>query len=177
MHRLYQTLADDAARNALIVADVRAALAEGRTSIVLTERRDHLVQLAELLTPHVPHCIILKGGGTDAQRRSAMGALAGVSHGEPLVILATGRYIGEGFDDARLDTLFLALPISWRGTLVQYAGRLHRLHSNKREVRIYDYVDTNIPTCARMFDRRMRGYRALGYEAVTDVRGSGSSRV
>lgn len=166
MHRLYQTLADDTARNALIVADVRGALAEGRTLIVLTERRDHLERLTMLLAPHAPHCVVLKGGGTDAQRRDAMGVLAAVPKGEPLVILATGRYIGEGFDDARLDTLFLALPVSWRGTLVQYAGRLHRPHPNKREVRIYDYVDRNIPTCARMFDKRMKGYRALGYEVV-----------
>jgi len=81
------------------------------------------------------------------------------------LILATGRYIGEGFDDARLDTLFLALPVSWKGTLVQYAGRLHRLHPDKTEVRIYDYVDRDVPMLARMFEKRMRGYRAIGYSA------------
>jgi superfamily II DNA or RNA helicase len=79
------------------------------------------------------------------------------------LVLATGRYIGEGFDDARLDTLFLTLPMSWKGTLVQYAGRLHRLHPDKSEVRIYDYVDRNVPMLARMFERRLRGYRAIGY--------------
>jgi superfamily II DNA or RNA helicase len=79
------------------------------------------------------------------------------------LVLATGRYIGEGFDDARLDTLFLALPISWKGTLVQYAGRLHRLHPGKTEVRIYDYVDREVPMLLRMFERRLRGYRAIGY--------------
>ncbi|MCC6777460.1 MAG: DUF559 domain-containing protein [Hyphomicrobiales bacterium] len=82
------------------------------------------------------------------------------------MLLATGRYVGEGFDDARLDTLFLALPVSWRGTVAQYAGRLHRLHDRKREVRIYDYADLEIPLLARMFDRRCRGYRALGYRIV-----------
>lgn len=163
MHRLYQTLADDAARNSVIVTDVRSTLAEGRTPIVLTERRDHLQRLADLLTPHVAHCVVLRGGATAIQRRALMEALATVPKGEPLAILATGRYIGEGFDDARLDTLFLALPVSWKGTLVQYAGRLHRLHPDKREVRIYDYVDQDIPTCMRMFDKRMKGYRALGY--------------
>ena len=80
------------------------------------------------------------------------------------VILATGRYLGEGFDDARLDTLFLALPVSWKGVLAQYAGRLHRLHDSKKEVLVYDYVDMNVPVSARMYERRMSGYKAIGYE-------------
>jgi superfamily II DNA or RNA helicase len=82
---------------------------------------------------------------------------------EERLLLATGRYIGEGFDDARLDTLFLALPFSWKGTLVQYTGRLHRLHPGKREVRIFDYVHRDVPMLLRMFERRLRGYRAIGY--------------
>ncbi|HHR85992.1 MAG TPA: helicase [Candidatus Acetothermia bacterium] len=90
--------------------------------------------------------------------------IAVVPDDEERVILATGRYLGEGFDDARLDTLFLTLPVSWRGTLVQYAGRLHGLHDMKREVTIYDYADLEVPMLARMFQRRSRGYRAMGYE-------------
>ncbi|MDD5600006.1 MAG: hypothetical protein PHV82_18825, partial [Victivallaceae bacterium] len=82
------------------------------------------------------------------------------------VLLATGRYLGEGFDDARLDTLFLTLPISWRGTIAQYAGRLHRLHDRKREVWVYDYADLNVPMLARMFDRRCQGYEAIGYSIL-----------
>jgi superfamily II DNA or RNA helicase len=89
-----------------------------------------------------------------------------VSDGEERVIVATGRYLGEGFDDARLDTLFLTMPISWRGTLAQYAGRLHRLHAAKRDVVIYDYVDGRDPLLAKMATRREAGYRALGYEVV-----------
>lgn len=81
-------------------------------------------------------------------------------------MVATGRYIGEGFDDARLDTLFLALPVSWKGTLVQYAGRLHRVHARKKEVVIFDYCDQNMPVLCKMFDKRLRGYRALGYERM-----------
>ena len=77
--------------------------------------------------------------------------------------VATGKYVGEGFDDPRLDTLFLTLPISWRGTVAQYAGRLHRLYDGQREVRVYDYADLNVPMLARMFDRRCRGYEAVGY--------------
>ena len=89
--------------------------------------------------------------------------LAGVPDNEERVIVATGRYLGEGFDDARLDTLFLTMPISWRGTLAQYAGRLHRLHTAKTEVRIYDYADLNAPMLARMHEKRLKGYRAIGY--------------
>ena len=96
-------------------------------------------------------------------RRAAIEQLARIPDNEERLILATGRFIGEGFDDARLDTLFLAMPVSWRGTLVQYAGRLHRQHHAKTEVRILDYVDRNVPMLARMFDKRMRGYRAMGY--------------
>ncbi len=97
------------------------------------------------------------------ERRAVIEQLASIPDDEERLLLATGRYIGEGFDDARLDTLFLALPVSWKGTLIQYTGRLHRLHPNKTEVRIYDYVDGAVPMLAKMFERRMRGYRAIGY--------------
>ena len=97
------------------------------------------------------------------QRRSIAEALASVPEHEPRVILATGSYIGEGFDDARLDTLFLAMPISWKGTLIQYSGRLHRRHPAKTEVRVYDYVDREVPVLLRMFEKRLSTYRAIGY--------------
>jgi len=86
-----------------------------------------------------------------------------VPESAPRVILATGSYIGEGYDDARLDALFLAMPISWKGTLQQYVGRLHRLHDAKRVVRVYDYVDSNVLMLARMYARRIKGYSAIGY--------------
>ena len=97
-------------------------------------------------------------------RAEAMSHLAEIPDGEERLIVATGRYIGEGFDDARLDTLVLALPVSWKGTIVQYAGRLNRAHKGKSEVLIYDYFDKNVPVLRKMFDRRLRGYRAIGYE-------------
>src|SRR5271155_5156212 len=97
------------------------------------------------------------------QRRAVSEALVGISEGEQRVILATGSYIGEGFDDARLDTLFLAMPISWKGTLQQYVGRLHRLHDAKHVVRVYDYVDSQVLMLARMYARRLKGYGAIGY--------------
>jgi superfamily II DNA or RNA helicase len=96
-------------------------------------------------------------------RREALVNLARAPDGKPRLLLATGRFIGEGFDDARLDTLFLALPVSWKGTLIQYSGRLHRLYGGKTEVRVYDYVDSQVPILRRMFEKRIRGYRAMGY--------------
>lgn len=97
------------------------------------------------------------------QRRETAAALASVPEAESRVILATGSYIGEGFDDARLDTLFLAMAISWKGTLQQYVGRLHRLHDNKRFVQVYDYVDNYVSMLARMYERRLKGYSTIGY--------------
>lgn len=89
--------------------------------------------------------------------------LKSISGGEERVIISTGRYIGEGFDDARLDTLFLVMPISWRGTLEQYVGRLHRTYENKKIVQVYDYLDTNVPMLMRMYQKRLKGYKAIGY--------------
>jgi superfamily II DNA or RNA helicase len=109
------------------------------------------------------HIFVLKGGMGKKQRREISAALAAVPENESRVILATGSYIGEGFDDARLDTLFLAMPISWKGTLQQYVGRLHRLHDSKRVVQVYDYVDNYVPMLARMYQRRVKGYGAIGY--------------
>jgi superfamily II DNA or RNA helicase len=122
------------------VADIDQALVEGRSPIVLTERKDHLEYLAAQLTPRVRHLVVLFGGRGAKSERLALKHLASIPNEEERVVLATGRYIGEGFDDARLDTLFLTMPVAWKGTMVQYAGRLQRLHPSKAEVRIYDYV-------------------------------------
>src|SRR5580704_1195 len=97
-----------------------------------------------------------------AERKSSEDALR-VPNDHERLILATGRYIGEGFDDQRLDTLFLTMPISWKGTLAQYVGRLHRKHDGKTEVLVVDYVDEKVPVLARMAAKRRSGYRALGY--------------
>jgi len=160
---LYGDLIADDVRNGMICQDVVQAVREGRSPVVLTERTDHLERLAERLSPDVQHVVVLRGGMGRKQLRATADRLVSIPADEPRVLLATGRYIGEGFDDARLDTLFLTLPISWRGTVAQYAGRLHRLHDRKREVRIYDYADLNVPMLSRMFDRRCRGYEAIGY--------------
>jgi len=166
---LYAALVADPQRNALILQDVRKALREGRSPIVLTERRDHLELLVEALKDVVPHVVVLHGGVPAKARRLALQRLADVPPNQPRLILATGRYIGEGFDDPRLDTLFMAMPIAWKGTLVQYAGRLHRLHPGKQEVQVYDYVDDSLAVFRKMFEKRMRGYRAMGYKVETSA--------
>ena len=109
------------------------------------------------------HLIVLKGGTSAREQTDARDQLTSVPDTSERLVLATGRYVGEGFDDARLDTLFLAMPVSWKGTLIQYAGRLRRLHGRKTEVRIYDYVDHEVPMLLRMFERRVATYRAIGY--------------
>jgi superfamily II DNA or RNA helicase len=160
---LYSALAVDEKRNELILNDVITSLEEGRSPILLTERRDHLEYFAERLRKFARHLVVLHGTLSARNRSAAREQLAAIPPDQERLVLATGRYVGEGFDDARLDTLFLALPVSWKGTLVQYAGRLHRLHPGKTEVRIFDYVDREVPMLRRMFARRLRGYRAMGY--------------
>jgi superfamily II DNA or RNA helicase len=163
IHHLYAALAADENRNALILDDVIRSLEEGRSPILLTERKDHLDYLAIRLERFARNLVVLRGGMSARERCEVRERLASIPDTKERLVLATGRYIGEGFDDARLDTLFLALPVSWKGTLIQYAGRLQRLHPRKREVRIFDYVDRDVPMLLRMFERRLRGYRAIGY--------------
>ena len=160
---LYEALAADGERNRQILNDVIAALEAGRSPILLTERKDHLEYFAGALRKVARHVIVLQGGMSAKERRVIAAQLAAIPDTEERIVLATGRYIGEGFDDARLDTLFLALPISWKGTLTQYTGRLHRLHPRKTEVQIFDYVDRAVPMLLRMFEKRLRTYRAIGY--------------
>jgi superfamily II DNA or RNA helicase len=164
IQELYAALAADTARNEIIVQDVLTAVETGRSPVVLTERREHLETLSNAIRSQVAHVVVLHGGMGAKRRREIAQQLLGIPPEEARVLVATGRYLGEGFDDSRLDTLFLALPISWRGTLAQYAGRLHRLAEGKTEVVIYDYADLRVPMLARMHQRRLLGYRAMGYQ-------------
>lgn len=163
---VYAALVGDDARNAIIVADVIRAVQSGRSPLLLTGRTEHLEVFHGRLVGHVNNIFVLKGGLGRKQRKAVMEELASLPETEPRVILATGSYIGEGFDDSRLDTLFLAMPISWKGTLQQYVGRLHRLHDNKRVVEVYDYVDGNVRMLSRMYERRLKGYSDMGYRIM-----------
>jgi hypothetical protein len=163
IQEIYTLLVNDEERNQMIIDDVVAAVMAKRNPVLLTERREHLDLLVNLLAGRIQNVFVLAGGMGKKQRKHLMDQVAAIPVGEPRVIVATGRYLGEGFDDARLDTLFLALPISWRGTLIQYAGRLHRANVAKREVVIYDYVDFEVPVLAKMHGRRRSGYKTMGY--------------
>jgi superfamily II DNA or RNA helicase len=163
MTALYAALAQDEKRNNLIFNDVLKCLEAGRRPVILTERRDHLELLRARLEKFTRNLVVLAGGMTTTERRVAEDGLK-LPDTEERLVLATGRYLGEGFDDASLDTLFLTMPISWKGTLAQYVGRLHRQHHAKHEVIVYDYVDSGVLMLARMALKRQSGYRCLGYE-------------
>jgi len=156
-------LIKDGDRNGMICDDVLNNLKEKRSPIILTERKEHLEILKEKLQPIVKHLVILHGGMKGSIRKEMIAKLAGIPDNEEHLILATGPYIGEGFDDPRLDTLFLVMPFSFKGKIVQYAGRLHRQYKGKTEIRIYDYVDSNVSVLQRMYQRRFRTYKAMGY--------------
>lgn len=154
IQRVYSAMAKDQDRNELIFDDVLRALEVGRPPILLTESKDHAQYFAERLDGFAKNVLLLQGGIGARQRREIMRSFEHVPETEERVLIATGRYGGEGFDDARLDTLFLAMPISWEGTLAQYVGRIHRLHPAKRGVLVYDYVDDKVPTLRRMSEKR-----------------------
>nr|MDA3888317.1 restriction endonuclease subunit R [Allgaiera sp.] len=162
MPAIYAALAEDEARNDLIFDDVLKSLEAKRSPIVLTERKDHLEYLQQRFSRFAKNIVVLRGGMSAKDRKVAHAAL-NVADDKERLILATGRYIGEGFDDARLDALFLTMPIAWKGTLAQYVGRLHRRHDKKKDVLVVDYVDSSVPVLARMAAKRRSGYRALGY--------------
>ena len=160
---VFRLLTNYEMRNQRIANDILAAYGEGRKIIVLTERTEHLELLRECLGDSNVPCFVLHGRLPKKQRAAILAELAELDDSSPRILLATGRLIGEGFDHPPLDTLVLAMPISWKGTLQQYAGRLHREHAGKQYVRIYDYVESDQPQLARMWEKRQRGYRAMGY--------------
>ena len=150
IHDVYEALIRDESRNKMIVSDALSCLEKGGCPLILTERRAHLECLLKLFAPAVPNLIVLTGGMGQKRRKAAM---ADLQQEGPRLVLATGR----------LDTLFMALPISWKGTPAQYAGRLNRIHREKEQIAIHDYADLDVPMLRRMFERRRRGYRQLGY--------------
>lgn len=164
---LYQLLSEDEIRNSLIVEDVCKAVDAGRTPIILTNRTAHVTILAEKLRDKVKNVITLTGTGSTKEKREMKQHLQEISREEPLAIVATGKYVGEGFDYPRLDTLFLVLPISWKGLVAQYAGRLHRENEGKKDVRIYDYIDIHEPVCDNMYRKRLKGYASIGYKIIS----------
>jgi len=164
IQQLYAEMVVNEMRNQLIVDDVVKSYKNGRNSLVLTERTNHVESLAKKLSEKVPDVIALTGGMRAKETREILIKISETPPDKQLTLIATGKYIGEGFDEPRLDTLFLAMPISWKGTLQQYAGRLHRLYESKNEVQIYDYVDVHVRMLEKMYNKRLNGYASIGYK-------------
>jgi superfamily II DNA or RNA helicase len=165
--KIYSALSEDEFRNQQIVTDVIEAIKNNRTPIILTQRKEHVTKLANLIENQTDaHIITLVGTDSAKVKSQIMDTLANIPQDEKLILIATGKYVGEGFDYPRLDTLFLASPIAWKGTLAQYAGRLHREYPNKQDVRVYDYVDIHVPVLERMYHKRLTGYAQIGYKTL-----------
>lgn len=169
---LYSEITVNEMRNELIIDDVVKNYENGRNGIVLTERTAHVDLLTDRLSHRIPDVISLTGGMGAKELRQKMQQITDTPRDKQLTLVATGKYIGEGFDEPRLDTLFLAMPISWKGTLQQYAGRLHRIYENKREVQIYDYIDIHVRMLEKMYNKRLAGYASIGYKAKGEGVGS-----
>src|SRR5665648_244703 len=160
---VYQHICESNYRNELIVVDVANAIDRGRNPLVLTERTSHIEQLVNLMSEKDFEVIVLSGNLKTSERKESIRKIRSLKEDDRFVIVATGKLIGEGFDEARLDTLFMAMPIAWKGTIAQYAGRLHRNFEGKEEVLIYDYVDVHIAVLERMYHKRLTAYRSVGY--------------
>jgi superfamily II DNA or RNA helicase len=168
IQELYSEVVDNDSRNRQIIEDVLYCYKRGRNCIILTLRTAHVELLAKQLREEVPDVVILMGGMGAKTTREIFQRITDTPADKNLIIVATGSFIGEGFDEPRLDTLFLAMPISWKGTLQQYAGRLHRLFMDKKEVQIYDYVDIHVRMLERMYQKRLTGYASMGYKAKSE---------
>lgn len=160
---IYQHICESNYRNELIVSDVIHAINSGRNPLILTERTSHIEHLVQLMSNKDFEVIVLSGNLKTSERKEALKKIRALEDNNRFVIIATGKLIGEGFDEARLDTLFMAMPIAWKGTIAQYAGRLHRNFEGKEEVLIYDYVDVHIPVLERMYHKRLTAYHSVGY--------------
>lgn len=166
---VFRHLVNDQNRTNAIAAEIHGAFAQGRKVLVLTERTEDLDAIRAALDGHEPDPFVLHGRMSKKQRGAIIAQLDTLPPDAPRILLATGTPVGEGFDHPPLDTLILAMPVSWKGTLQQYAGRLHRNHASKTEVRIIDFVDAGHPVLLRMWDKRQRGYRAMGYRIAAEV--------
>jgi superfamily II DNA or RNA helicase len=167
---IYSEICKSEIRNQLIINDVVKCFGEGRNPLILTQRTAHVKVLADALRKTLPNVVTLTGSMSGKERKAAMEVLATTPKESSVVVVATGKFVGEGFDEPRLDTLFLAMPVAWKGIVQQYAGRLHRLYENKSEVQIYDYVDVHVGILEKMYHKRLRGYASIGYAAKNDSR-------
>ncbi len=163
IQEVFRLLVEDSERIDLVCDDVLAALAEGRRCLVLSQWKQHCHALAERLQNSGVSALMLEGGLGKGARTEILSQIENTPADDPLVVIATGQYLGEGFDCPQLDTLFLSFPISFKGRLVQYTGRLMRAHDGKTSVRVYDYADVRVPVLRAMHTRRLTTYKTLGF--------------
>lgn len=161
----YQKLYENKERNEMIIKDIKASFETKKNILVLTDRMSHISILEKEISKITKHLLVVHGRLSTKEKKDFNEKL--ISQKEPFIILATGKYIGEGFDDDRLDTLFLTMPFRWKGTLQQYVGRLNRLRENKHEIGVYDYADIGVKYFSNMYLERLKGYRKMGYEIST----------
>lgn len=164
LYEIYEKIINNEERNDLIIRDAMKAVELNRTPLILTERKEHAKVLENKLINVAEHVVLLLGSDTAKQKKEKLERLQNISKNESFIVIATSTYIGEGFDEPRLDTLFLTMPIVWKGRLSQYAGRLHRNYEGKNEVLIYDYIDYQVPVLNRMYHKRLKGYAEIGYQ-------------
>ena len=169
INECFALVAGSELRNVQIVADVKECISKGRTPIVMTKRKDHAARLYDMLQGAAQHVFLLQGGGGLKEREALRRQMAAVPKDESMLAVAIGQYIGEGFNYPRLDTLLLAMPISFESNVEQYAGRLNRDYEGKRDVVIFDYIDQYIPMLERMYHKRLRTYRRIGFEVCSQV--------
>jgi superfamily II DNA or RNA helicase len=163
IQQVFRLLVEDNQRTQLVCEDVLEALEAGRRCLVLSQWKEHCQLLANALRARGASPLALDGGLGKRAQKAIIGQIENTPPGEPLIVVATGQYLGEGFDCPQLDTLFLAFPVSFKGRLVQYTGRLMRTNQGKTTARVYDYADTRVPVLRAMHNRRLKTYKTLGF--------------
>lgn len=165
----YEIVVNSNLRNSLIASHIEECVKQGHTPLVLSKRKGQLDVLFEKVRDKADHVLVLTGGKKQSERKEIRERLNSIPESESLIILATGQYIGEGFNCSRLDTLFLAMPIAWDGNVEQYTGRLNRSYDGKNKVTVIDYVDHHIEMFANMYNKRLRTYKRIGYKLAQDA--------
>jgi superfamily II DNA or RNA helicase len=163
IQEVFSALVEDEARNKLICEDVLEALSQGRRCLILSQRREHCHAHAEILRARGKTPLVIDGSLPKKAREEVLSTIASASHDDELCVISTGQYLGEGFDCPQLDTLFLAFPVSFKGRVVQYVGRLLRAHEAKENVVVFDYADLAVPVLKKMHYKRIRAYKGLGF--------------
>ncbi len=175
IQEVFRALVEDQSRTELVARDVIAALAAGRRCLVLSQWKEHVERVAQCLREAGKEPFVLEGGLGKKARTAILVAVENAPPEDDLVVVATGQYLGEGFDCPQLDTLFLAFPVAFKGKLVQYTGRLMRTHEGKDRVTVYDYADPGVPVLKAMLQKRLRSYSALGFKVPSTRRARLSS--